>query len=516
MLTKDENDICNFVNIDKADYCSHLKEACDHRFYFLATKYYCSPSYSSRLSTIGYTFIITSLLSILLLTLSILVANYFFKNLRSLTKIININNQILSFIFVPLANATPDMANYYITMYSGSCELMLGQVIGSTLITLSLIISFIIIMKPFSMGNYKIIILDFYLLLVIFIMLIIILSDGKITLIECIFMTMCYLIYLVYLNNYSKVDAIESDDEFAVEIEETVSILSNEDLRPLSTPAKFVSNVNVSINDISVKDYAIFIAKYTSSTIFNIIDYLISFSIPVSSYENRAEDYDKIDIENENRYDPKKVEFYVYNLKVIWFFIEIPLLINSQFVHTKEIYVLVNSFLLYGVSRKVKFTEKFSTCIINITGILSSLIIIFRVSYYILILLKNFGLILLISDYSLGLLIFSIGNSINDMVTNVTIAIKIDPILGLNACLGTPILLILIGIGLNGTLIILLKKKQLEFKFDEHLLVSTVGLVVIVVFLLCSIPLNNWKFDRKIGIVLIILYISIFSFNCFL
>lgn len=73
---------------------------------------------------------------------------------------------------------------------------------------------------------------------------------------------------------------------------------------------------------------------------------------------------------------------------------------------------------------------------------------------------------------------------------------------GLNSCLGTPMLIILLGIGVNG-LILNLNHHSLVFELKTNLVVSLLGLIATIVFYLVYIPLNNWKLDKRLGIIVI-------------
>lgn len=134
--------------------------------------------------------------------------------------------------------------------------------------------------------------------------------------------------------------------------------------------------------------------------------------------------------------------------------------------------------------------------------------------------LKAFGVILNISDAILGLTIFAVGNSLGDLVADITVAKLGYPMMALSACFGGPMLNILLGIGIGGLYQTLsnanqkLKKhpnkpihyKPYELEVSTTLLISGATLLVTLVFLLIVVPLNKWRMDRKIGIGLIILW----------
>ncbi|RMZ78220.1 hypothetical protein DV738_g4027, partial [Chaetothyriales sp. CBS 135597] len=134
--------------------------------------------------------------------------------------------------------------------------------------------------------------------------------------------------------------------------------------------------------------------------------------------------------------------------------------------------------------------------------------------------LKTFGVILDISDAILGLTVFAIGNSLGDLVADITVAKLGYPVMALSACFGGPMLNILLGIGVSGIYMMIrgaskshakhpdrpVKYKPYEIEVSTTLMISGVMLLVTLLGLLIMVPLNGWRFDRKIGISLIALW----------
>ncbi|KAA8576829.1 hypothetical protein EYC84_006876 [Monilinia fructicola] len=117
--------------------------------------------------------------------------------------------------------------------------------------------------------------------------------------------------------------------------------------------------------------------------------------------------------------------------------------------------------------------------------------------------LKAFGVILGISDAILGLTIFAVGNSLGDLVADITVARLGYPVMALSACFGGPMLNILIGIGHPNKDI---KYKPYQIEVSGTLMVSAITLLITLVGLLIVVPLNKWVMSRKIGWGLIILW----------
>ncbi|GFF55341.1 hypothetical protein IFM58399_10047 [Aspergillus lentulus] len=129
-------------------------------------------------------------------------------------------------------------------------------------------------------------------------------------------------------------------------------------------------------------------------------------------------------------------------------------------------------------------------------------------------LLKTFGVILNISDSLLGLTVFAVGNSLGDLVADITVARLGYPVMALSACFGGPMLNILLGIGLGGLYMTVKAKPETkavrqgsyEIAISKVLVISGATLLATLLLLLIVVPLNNWRMDRKIGWGLIILW----------
>ncbi|KAK7752452.1 hypothetical protein SLS62_005605 [Diatrype stigma] len=134
--------------------------------------------------------------------------------------------------------------------------------------------------------------------------------------------------------------------------------------------------------------------------------------------------------------------------------------------------------------------------------------------------LKAFGVILNISEAILGLTVFAVGNSIGDLVANITVSRLGYPVMALSACFGGPLLNILLGIGLGGawqTISAANKRKAKHpdrpFEYRPYhiqvsgtLMVSTMALLVTLLALLIMVPMNKWFMNRRIGFFLIALW----------
>lgn len=119
--------------------------------------------------------------------------------------------------------------------------------------------------------------------------------------------------------------------------------------------------------------------------------------------------------------------------------------------------------------------------------------------------LKSLGLIFHISDAVLGLTVFAVGNSLGDLVANMTVARMGFPMMALSACFGGPMLNILVGVGVSGLLVMPVGDGY-HVELSNTLVISSVTLLVTLVFLLIAVPLNDWRLSRTLGTITVLFW----------
>ncbi|KAI5196076.1 hypothetical protein AUEXF2481DRAFT_69474 [Aureobasidium subglaciale EXF-2481] len=155
--------------------------------------------------------------------------------------------------------------------------------------------------------------------------------------------------------------------------------------------------------------------------------------------------------------------------------------------------------------------------ILSMAGFVVSIAWISTIASQVVAVLKALAVIMNMSHAIMGLTIFAVGNSLGDLVADITVAKLGYPIMALSACLGGPMLNILLGIGLSGSWILIrgaehrhakhpsrpIHYRTYEIEVGQTLIVSGVTLLVTLIGLLIAVPMNNWVFSRKIGWILI-------------
>lgn len=126
--------------------------------------------------------------------------------------------------------------------------------------------------------------------------------------------------------------------------------------------------------------------------------------------------------------------------------------------------------------------------------------------------IKALAVILQLSDDILGSTVFALGNSVGDLVSNITIASMGMPVMAFSACFGGP-LLALCSLGFSSILVMSEQDKTAIFvKFSPTLKLNLLALLLSQIFIVTFVPRNGWKFDRRVGTILIsIWFFSVLS-----
>ena len=176
---------------------------------------------------------------------------------------------------------------------------------------------------------------------------------------------------------------------------------------------------------------------------------------------------------------------------------------------------------------RVRYSERTTKMISMLRcslGFLVSVMWIMTIVDEVVSILQTVGLIAGISDAILGLTVFAVGNSLGDLVANVTIARLGHPVMAISACFAGPLLNLLLGIGISGTFLLSGESSKEPWShtdmdgiypidFSPTLLVSGLGLLFILIGTLIAVPLNGFYLTRPLGVSLIAAYIGIMSIN---
>ncbi|KAF9922728.1 hypothetical protein FBU30_007149 [Linnemannia zychae] len=139
-------------------------------------------------------------------------------------------------------------------------------------------------------------------------------------------------------------------------------------------------------------------------------------------------------------------------------------------------------------------------------GFMVAITWIFLVANEVVGVLQAFGMIFGVSDAILGLTIFAMGNSLGDLVANITIARMGFPRMAFSACFGGPLLNMLLGVGLSGTYMTLKTGTSIPLQVSPTLIVSIVGVLITLLAAMVVVPQNGYIMSRSWGWFLVGMY----------
>ncbi|KAG0287188.1 hypothetical protein BGZ96_008867 [Linnemannia gamsii] len=139
-------------------------------------------------------------------------------------------------------------------------------------------------------------------------------------------------------------------------------------------------------------------------------------------------------------------------------------------------------------------------------GFMVAITWIFLVANEVVGILQAFGMIFGVSDAILGLTIFAMGNSLGDLVANITIARMGFPRMAFSACFGGPLLNMLLGVGISGTYMTLKTGNPIPLQVSPTLFVSIIGVLVTLLTAMVVVPRNGYVMSRTWGWFLLGMY----------
>lgn len=133
----------------------------------------------------------------------------------------------------------------------------------------------------------------------------------------------------------------------------------------------------------------------------------------------------------------------------------------------------------------------------------------------VLALLRAFGYLYHWSEAILGLTLFALGNSLGDVVTNLSIARLGHPVMALTACFASPMTNLLLGIGFSATWHSLRHPAQgpYQIALSPSLVLSSTVLLLMLVLMLVVLPLLRFRVNRCLGMCLLATYVGVMGAN---
>ncbi|KAI8065576.1 Sodium/calcium exchanger protein-domain-containing protein [Gongronella butleri] len=130
--------------------------------------------------------------------------------------------------------------------------------------------------------------------------------------------------------------------------------------------------------------------------------------------------------------------------------------------------------------------------------------------------LQALGAIFSISEAIMGLTIFAVGSSIGDLVANTAIAKMGFPTMAISACYAGPLLNMVLGVGISSAYQTLSTGQPYKLDIAPTILVSSGGLIVVLLSTLIVVNLNGYYMNKELGWWMISVYIVCCLFDVLL
>ncbi|CAM0136688.1 unnamed protein product [Umbelopsis sp. WA50703] len=154
--------------------------------------------------------------------------------------------------------------------------------------------------------------------------------------------------------------------------------------------------------------------------------------------------------------------------------------------------------------------------ILSFAGFIVSLSWISFIANEVVGLLQVIGLILDISGAILGLTIFAMGNSLGDLVANMSMAKMGLPNMAITACYAGPLLNLVLGLGISATYNVWVTGESYALEVGPTIIVSSVGLLLVLLSAIVITYFNHYKIEEWIGWTWISFYAFITVINIIL
>ena len=126
---------------------------------------------------------------------------------------------------------------------------------------------------------------------------------------------------------------------------------------------------------------------------------------------------------------------------------------------------------------------------------------------------KALGVILNVSEATLSLTVFAVGNSLEDLAANITVAQYRHPVVALSACFGGPLLNILLSIIVSGAYLFVQSARTkhqivaIDVQSSRTLFITAATVIFILYATLSMMLWARWTMTRPFGPVLIAVWL---------
>lgn len=482
-------------------------------------------------------FLILLFLAVLFTALGTVAGDFFSVNLSSIARGLCMNDTLAGVTLLALGNGSPDIFSTFAAMKDNSSSMAIGELIGAASFITAVVAGSMALVRPFTVVKSSLI-RDILALMFTAVFLTFIMTSRRLQLWHCICMLSFYVMYVVLIMAWHwwiwKHPSAGLEDDEDADVDENASprdgletspllhangrrqSVSYASLRRRSSVSAYPPDKLDDNSSFPHEIYKVLFPTLQNTTNLNTFEWMaalfrapIIFLIHITLPVVHEEDDDPHDAcgDHNRPWHRWLLVLQIYAapqfLLLIARFNE--LLTQSEYQHL-TLYLLLASTILTGVlfltttpdTRPPWFT---ALCAI---GFVISIAWISTIADEVVSILQALGIICNVSEGILGITVFAIGNSLEDLVANISVARNGHPVMALSACFGGPLLNILLGIGGSGILLIAKNKGRPVHLHATRSLYITLGVLVgTLMVLLGAMIWTRWRMTKGVGVLLL-------------
>lgn len=511
-------------------------------------------------------------LCLLFTTLGVTANDFLTANLTVLAKIFDFSQSMAGATFMAFGNGAPDIFSTFTAINKGQGSLAISELIGAASFVTSVVLGMMILFAPPFKVPRRTFGRDFSFFVGAALFVLIIVADGKIEMWECITMVIYYLLYLLFLFIWGKVEENHGNKNRGLILPNTESTPfimqgnygtllqsgsasgggpSGERLEHLERrrlegilgvepdqriQAEMALRRPALINAVqrqskfipasvaSTSAAAILFPKLRNFWDQNHIGQCLSIAATPSTF------FLITTTPLLRKSEVPHSESYAWNrwinalqcltapvfVAFVWFSDDSGLPFMAYVVCTIVSVVCLVTLFRYTTADKPPDSSWESP--LSFAGFVVAMSWIYCVASEVVTFFAHVGIITKVSKAILGLTVFAIGNSIGDLFSNISLAQSQLPIMGVAACFGGPMLNLLLGISAGGLWKLLINggmHASINIDITWTLVISAGTLLLTLGIFFCWVLWKRFELSKSIGVVLLSIWVVSTVMNCY-
>lgn len=188
---------CSFLGNIESDKCSYVLSHCGSElsgYVNYLSMYYCK---FERLGSFSI-FPLLICLMVLFVWLGLAASDYLCPNLYTISKALNLSDNLAGLTLLALGNASPDVLGTFQAMNMGYGSLAISELMGAALFITSVVVGSMALIRPFSVPK-DLFMRDVGFFLCVSILLLTSLVDSRLSYINCLTLVIVYVVYVLYV-----------------------------------------------------------------------------------------------------------------------------------------------------------------------------------------------------------------------------------------------------------------------------------------------------------------------------